>query len=230
MQLFITNEFKIENNQIKIHEDRITQQLRKVLRAKPWYIFQIQNLEYPQTKQYKRYTCKIIEVKNLVVAEIIDTQTINYQPTWKWIICWILNKFDKMELIVQKLTEIWVEKIYFVPFKRSQFKKIPDKKLERFFKISLEAAEQSFSLFLPEIKVFENINQIKWDKAILNFDGVFYKNTQFSSDFLVIWPEWWFDNADIEQIKPKQKIKLWEKVLRAETASILWGFLISTYF
>ena len=230
MQLFITNDFKINNNQIEIYESRIIQQLRKVLRAKPWYIFQIQNLEYPKNTQYKRYTCKITEIKNLVKAEIIKTDSINYQTTWRWIICWILNKFDKMEFIVQKLTELWVERIYFVPFKRSQFKKIPEKKLERFFKIALEAAEQSFSWFLPEIKVFDNITQINWDKAILNFDGEFYKDINLNVDFLVIWPEWWFDNTDIEQIKPIQKIKLQDKILRAETASIVWWFLISSYF
>ena len=230
MQLFITTDFKIKNNQIEVYEERILKQMRKVLRAKPWYSFQIQKLEYPQTKQYTRYTCKVLEIKNFIKAEIINTQTNNYQTNWKWIICWILNKFDKMELIVQKLTEIWLEKIYFTPFRRSQFKNIPDKKLERFFKISLEAAEQSFSRFLPQIKVFDNINQIVWKKAILNFDWTFYKDLKFESDFLVIWPEGWFDEEDIKQIDPLQKIKLWDKILRAETASIVWWFLISTYF
>jgi len=230
MQLFITNEFKIKNNFIEIYEKRIIDQLRKVLRAKPGYIFQIQNLGLPENKEYQRYTCKVTEIKNFILAEILETQKIAYKPNWKWIICWILNKFDKMELIVQKLTEIWVEKIYFVPFKRSQFKQIPEKKLERFFKISLEAAEQSFSWFLPEVKVFKGISEISWKKTILNFDWDFYKNTKLEADFLVIWPEWWFDENDINQINPIQKIKLWEKVLRAETASIVWWFLISAYF
>jgi hypothetical protein len=34
MQLFITNEFKIKNNNITITEKRIVNQLKKVLRAK----------------------------------------------------------------------------------------------------------------------------------------------------------------------------------------------------
>jgi len=65
-----------------------------------------------------------------------------------------------MELIVQKLTEIGINKIYFVPMERSIFKDIKDKKLERFFKIAIEATEQSLGWDLPEIKVFKKISEI----------------------------------------------------------------------
>jgi RsmE family RNA methyltransferase len=91
-----------------------------------------------------------------------------------------------MELIVQKLTEIGLKKIYFIATERSQFKSIKDNKLERFYKIALEAAEQSWSWYMPEIKVLNNF-EIEGKIAILNFDGEHYKNTDLTNiDFLFI--------------------------------------------
>ena len=43
MQLFIADEFQLRNNEIMIEEKRIVEQLRKVLRAKPGYVFYLQS-------------------------------------------------------------------------------------------------------------------------------------------------------------------------------------------
>jgi len=53
------------------------------------------------------------------------------------------NKFEKIELIVQKCTEIGVEHLIFFPAKHSVLKEISASKMERLEKISLEAVEQS---------------------------------------------------------------------------------------
>ncbi len=226
MQLFITDEFKIwKNNTIQVWEKRVVDQLRKVLRAKQGYNFFIQN------KTWSKITRSLVQVEKItdkVLWNIIYTEEKNINTdNQKWVIVWILNKFDKMELIVQKLTEIWIDKIYFVPMERSVFKQIKDNKLERFYKISLEATEQSRSWKMPDIQVFHSITDICWNKAILNFDGEYYKNVDFSDiDFLVIWPEWWITEKDMKQIEVTKTIKLWEKVLRAETAAIVWWFIL----
>ena len=55
------------------------------------------------------------------------------------------NKFEKLELIVQKCTEIGVDHLLFFPAKHSLLKEISSSKMERLEKISLEASEQSRS-------------------------------------------------------------------------------------
>jgi len=226
MQLFITDEFQVKDNVLIVTEKRIIDQLRKVLRAKTWYIFYIQNKTWNKITRYK---AEVNFVKDKVEANILETETKEIlENNWKWVITGILNKFDKMELIVQKLTEIWISKIYFVPLERSQFKEIKENKKQRFYKIALEAAEQSWSWDYPDIQIFKNISEIKGTKAVLNFDWDFYKNVDFQNiDFLVIWPEWGLTDKDLEQIQAEKKISLWSKILRAETAAIVWGFILN---
>lgn len=223
MQLFISDDFIKQNNQIIIKEKRIIEQVRKVLRAKTWYKFFLQN----KTWNIIRYELEINNIWKEISTNIINSYKNNQKIKNKWIIQAILNKNSKMELIVQKLTEIWVPKIYFIPTTRSIFKDIKWNKFERLEKIALEAAEQSFSWYLPEIKVFQSIDEINWNKAILDFNWEYYKKVNFNDiDFLVIWPEWWFSKEDIEKIKPTKKILLWQKILRSETASIIWWFIL----
>jgi 16S rRNA (uracil1498-N3)-methyltransferase len=53
------------------------------------------------------------------------------------------NKWDKAEIIVQKLTEIGINHIVFWPSERSVIKETNKNKIERLEKISKEALEQS---------------------------------------------------------------------------------------
>ena len=53
------------------------------------------------------------------------------------------NKWEKAELIVQKLSEIGIDKIIFWPSERSIIKERNGKKEERLQKIIKEAVEQS---------------------------------------------------------------------------------------
>ena len=225
MQLFITNSFIKQDNRVFITEDRIIYQLRKVLRAKPGYKFYLQNIS---NNEVKRYLLELTNLTDKVDAKIISVSKKNVNSfSRKSVITAILNKFDKMELIVQKLTEIWISEIWFVPAQRSVFKTIKENKLQRFYKISLEAAEQSWSWFLPEIKVYNSLDEIKWNKAILDFNGVFYKQANLSEiDTLLIWPEGGWTQEDLDKLKDYKQISLGDKVLRAETASILGWFIL----
>jgi len=225
MQLFITDEFEVlKNDFIIITEDRIIKQLRKVLRAKHGYNFFIQT---KNTWKVYRYKIKTDKITDKVFWNILKKEEFDISMSSKWVIMSILNKFSKMEFLVQKLTEIWISKIYFVPMERSVFKDIKWNKLERFKKIALEATEQSRNYKIPDIKVFSDISQIDWNKAILNIDWDFYKKVDLSTiDFMVVWPEWWFSDRDLNNIGAKKIISLWQNILRAETAWILSWFIL----
>ena len=63
------------------------------------------------------------------------------------------NKIAKLELICQKLTEIGVSHIFLWQASRSQLKTISANKWERIHKIVIEAVEQSWSWFIPEVRL-----------------------------------------------------------------------------
>ena len=80
------------------------------------------------------------------------------------------NKWEKAELIVQKLSEIGIDKIIFWPSERSVIKQRNNKKEERFQKIIKEAVEQSRGRKLPELVFNANLSQELQDKDIIIFD------------------------------------------------------------
>ena len=136
------------------------------------------------------------------------------------------NKRDKIELIVQKLSEIWIKEIYFRPSERSIIRQRNEKKLERINKIAKEAVEQSWWRFLPKIYFENDISKIiKW-KSIIVFDK---KEQNTTNEIIntkgilwIVWPEWWLTDKDYERFWNEIKtISLWDTVLRTETASII---------
>ena len=141
------------------------------------------------------------------------------------------NKREKAELIVQKLTEIWVNLIWFRTSEHSIIRQWNDKKAERLNKISIEATEQSRWTTLPKIKFYTNEelkNFIQWKNIFLaNMWWQVFQNQSWLSNLCwIIWPEWWFSKSDLELFKQAQIIDLWTNVLRMETASIILAWIL----
>lgn len=224
MQLFLTN-FDIKWDNISIKNREILDQIRKVLRMKIWDHIFVQNENIRHELQiYDRDS-------DTIFGNIIQTIKYEWEKDKKWIIIAMSNKREKMELIVQKLTEIWIKNIYFRPSERSVIRTRNDKKIQRINNIAREAIEQSWWRYLPNIEFKKNISEIiKW-KNIIIFDKS-DKNIDWQPEFLqntiwIIWPEWWLTTNDYENFwKNIQIISLWDTVLRTETASILAWRLI----
>ena len=227
MQLFITD-FEKKWETIKISDTEILSQTRKVLRMKIWDIFFVQN-------ENKRYKIQISDRddKNIfwnIVESIEYPELINET----WMIIAMSNKRDKMETIVQKLSEIWIKYIYFRPSERSIIRERNGKKIERIKKIAKEAIEQSRWRYLPKI-VFENdISKIIEWKNIIIFDKPDkFKNQESLENkptLWIIWPEWWLTENDYKKFWEKIKtVSLWDTVLRTETASIIAARYLKNY-
>ena len=143
------------------------------------------------------------------------------------------NKREKAELIVQKLTEIWIQNIYFWVSEHSIIHQWNEKKAERLNKISHEAVEQSRWIQLPEIMFLsekELLNFVSWkDVIIANMHGLPYPqlNKKLSNNICgIIWPEWGFSDKDLSLFKNANIVDLWANVLRMETASIVLARLL----
>ena len=104
------------------------------------------------------YLCKIID--NYQIEEIEKMNSKESKISTTLIIP--LLKEQKMDLILQKATELGVSKIILFNAKRSIIKfdeKKETKKLERWVRICKEAAEQSKRCTIPEIVFEKNINE-----------------------------------------------------------------------
>lgn len=225
MQLFITN-FKINWDTIDIENSEILDQIRKVLRMKIWDSIFVQN-------ENIRYEVEITDRNDKSFSGKIKNKIkFNWNKDQNWIAIAMSNKRDKIELLVQKISEVWIKNIYFRPSERSIIRERNNKKDERLKKIAKEAIEQSWWWFIPEIKFVKNISEVIWWKDIFIFDKSDENNTynfnKKNENILgIIWPEWWLTKNDYEKFWKNHKIiSLWDTILRTETAWIIAARLI----
>lgn len=240
MQLFISD-FILKWNYIDINDLEIIKKMNNVLRVKPWYNFLLQNYFkiWSSIDIINRYHLELTSISNsLITAKILNIEEKKFNLKNTWFFVPILNNFDKMDLIVQKLTEIWIENIIFWFSENSQISDISENKMSRFYKISKEAVQQSKWFFIPNIQFIKtiNINSFNFDKLIIfdfwwkNINEFLNENLLFNNIYWIIWPEWWFWKSDyllFWDIENKFTVNLWENILRSETWTIIWSWLLS---
>lgn len=232
MQLFITNYIRNENT-IILTEERVVHQLKNVLRAKVGDTIMVQSTVADTTT---RITCVIDIVEKEKITTIVKEQNIySVIDLQKNLFVALPNKFEKMELIVQKCTEIWLQHIIFFVSQYSQLHDISDNKMQRLRKIALEATEQSYGISVPTIvfskKIAEEMLWEEYQNFLMHQDwenlwAIKEKNIFFQNNIkknIFIWPEWWRwtnDEKIFSQYK-MQKVSLWKNILRTETAAIV---------
>lgn len=235
MQLFHidTDKVRVKWNNIELFSvPELLSQLRKVLRIKKWDKICVQ---YSNKEWTTRHELSIQDWTDKdLTGEIISSQIFSISKKNISMMIAMPNKREKAELIVQKLTEIWVKNIYFWVSEHSIIRQRNGKKAERLDKISHEAVEQSRWIQLPEIKFLKSENELKdfvdWKNIIIaNMNGTpYWELAKIESNDLcgVIWPEGWFSPKDLKLFDNTKIIDLWNNVLRMETASIvLWWLL-----
>lgn len=232
MQLFLTN-FKLNNDEIIIENLEMINQIKKVLRLSKWDNICVQDVNEPKN----RYEIKIKDMdKCRLIWYIGKVNKLENNDKEKTMIIAMPNKRDKIEIIVQKLTEIWIDNIIFWPSERSVVKSRNIDKFSRLEKIAKEAVEQSWWNKLPKISFSKNIIEIK-NSYLMVFDKI-SENIKFKTNnnllnkskkiIWLIWPEWWLTEKDYKYLNDdvSKIISLWENILRMETASIIAWWII----
>ena len=168
MQLFIVPQIQKKGKLIVLKEvSELLSQMRKVLRGKIGDIIAVQERENPTV----RYEIQIEQRsdKNLE-GRILKEQNLAVQERKISMIVAMPNKWDKAELIVQKLAEIGVNEIVFRPAERSVIKQWNEKKAERLLKIAQEATEQSRGIQIPSISFCQKVEEAVKGMKVYIFD------------------------------------------------------------
>ena len=231
--------FYIKNNQVNIETISIVgddvKHIRNVLRHKVNDELEVCD------ESGVRYLTKIREfLENEILLDIIEQSDKNTEMPVKIDLYQGLPKSDKMDLIVQKTTELGVSTIIPVMTDRvivKLEKGNENKKIERWNKIAAEAAKQSGRQLIPIVENVVNLEKIvenlsKYDIVIVPFECEkdstlknILKNVKnkIENIAVVIGPEGGFSEKDIEILEKApnvEKVSLGTRILRTETAGL----------
>ncbi len=221
-QYFVDQE--LSEGQIIALGDETLYHLIKVLRKDTSYTFRIADLNG------KIFHAHLLDKKNAQIIQALDEDN---ELDCKITCILSLIKSDKLELCIQKLVELGVQKI--VPFeaKRSIMKIKDPKKMLRLRKIAREAAEQSHRNIIPEITDPIAFSKLKDHMSEANFicyeaeENIADINRSASVSF-IIGPEGGFDPEEYNAIRALgfHSISLGKRILRAETAALYMTSII----
>lgn len=228
MQQYMINEEIVIGKTIQFDREQ-SHHIADVMRMKTG---EIVRLVFPLEKQAG--FARIEYDQKQVIAKIESLDEVRHELPCAITLCVGILKKEKWEYLIQKVTELGVVRI--VPFEsqrtvvKSKEEK-QDKKIERWEKIALEAAEQSKRECLPEIFPCIRFKEIVNYQSELNC--IAYEDASHSGESLrklvenqpsmtiVIGPEGGFSKEEVEFLE-KEKfrcISLGKRILRAETAA-----------
>jgi len=236
----VPNQIDLIQNKVVIQDEDV-KHISKVLRLKEEDIVEICD------GANNEYICTIESInKGDVTFSIIERRESNQEAPIEVVLYQGIPKSTKMDLIIQKTTELGITEIIPVEMERSivQFnnQKDKEKKVERWQKIALEAAKQSKRGLVPLIHLplsFKDAikhgkeNQLnimpyenQEDKGFKNIIKSLSTEDKSSVRRIGIWigPEGGFDDEEvIKAVESKiHPITLGPRILRTETA----GFTI----
>lgn len=236
MSKFFVKENQIYNNKIEIIDEDVNH-IRNVLRLNVGEEIKICNQD-----NSKNYICEIIEMSSKKIeCEIKEELEKEAEGNVELHIFQGLPKADKMELIIQKGTELGVTEFIPVNMKRCIVKldgKDQVKKIERWNKISEVAAKQSGRDLIPKVTNLENIKQISnkindYDLFLVAYE--MEKDTYIKEELLslkklktdykiavLIGPEGGLETEEVECLKERgaKVISLGKRILRTETVAL----------
>ena len=189
------------------------------------------------------YFCKIEEIdEKHIKLKIIEKKEDKFSLNIKIDAGISILKGDKMDLTIQKLTELGINKI--IPILANRCVVKLDKKKDRWDNISKEALKQCQGVnptIIDDIKKMNELEFEKYDLIIVPYESekniyikeiLKNKDKEIKNILYIIGPEGGFENEEIELLKKREAkiISLGNRILSAETAAIVTGGVIINEF
>lgn len=240
MPKFFVSNSQIENNNIYIIGQDVNH-ITNVLRLNIG-----DSINVCDTSSEQNYICSIKKIdKEKINCEIIKKEEKNTEPNVQLTICQGIPKGEKMELIIQKSTELGVKNIIPVKMNRCISKienKNEAKKISRWQKIAEVAAKQSGRNIIPKIEnsmtIKELCNQIEeYDVVLVAYEQE--KNNKLKEELkklkkddikiaVIVGPEGGIEKEEVDILKSNgaKIITLGKRILRTETVGIALSSII----
>lgn len=235
MQKFFVNENQINNEHIAITNNDFNH-IKNVLRYETG-----KKLEISVKENSISYFCEIVEInKDNVICKIIEQIQDSNESNIHITVYQGLPKSDKMELIIQKCTELGVKEFTPVEMNRCVVKlkeNDKQKKVERWNKIAEVAAKQCGRDVVPKVNNVINVKQLineisNYDLFIVAYENENQKylkeiikinNLNNSKIGIVIGPEGGFEEKEVIELKNAGAniISLGKRILRTETVALV---------
>jgi len=236
MPKFFIKHNQINDNTVQILGDDVNH-ISNVLRMKNEEIIQICDIETS-----KNYNAKIKEQsKETITCQIIEQIKSKAESEVYVHVFQGLPKADKMELIIQKATELGVKELTPIQMERCIVKlneKDSKKKIERWQKIAEVAAKQSGRDIIPKINNIETSKTIstlfeQYDIVIIAYENE--KNITIKQELqhlkckiknpkiaILIGPEGGIDSKEVELFSQNgaKIVTLGNRILRTETVAL----------
>lgn len=190
------------------------------------------------------YTAYITDVnKNTVDVRIIAVNEDLVESPCKIHLGQVLGKGEKMDLVIQKTTELGIASITPLYSEHSVVKQVADRsenKLEHWQRVAISASCQSWRTKVPTIHAPQKLNtwianNIAKHKLILNPDpaALHIKDLSIHEDVAVlIGPEGGFSAQEVQFAIENgfQSISLGPRILRTETAGVVTVAILQALF
>jgi len=232
MHRFFINNDLIKGKEISL-ENPTSHQIKNVLRMNEGDYFELFN------NTGNSYKAKIIDSEGNLIKCFIEDQLKTSQDEIEINVFQSIIKISKLELIVDKLTEIGISSFTPIVTERTQKKDIDslsENKLKRLKKISIESSEQSGKVYIPNISSIKRLRNLDIGNPD-NLDIVFYENNDNAKKLnylknkffdkksisVFIGPVGGFSIEEIEYFKCKESviINLGNTIFKSDTASII---------
>ena len=216
---------KIQSDLVAHLQKEQSHYLKDVMRLKAGDTFSVFNSEGEWSARVQNYEKKSTKIK--ILEKVRDKK--NEQNIW---LAFTPIKQNPLNFIIQKGTELGVQK--FIPI-LSERSAVKDINVERIKKVIIESAEQSNRISVPEISKLESLKNflISFPKkgclvfCDINCDKSDLKNILSKKDIgpicILIGPEGDFSENErklIIDLKQSKPISLAKNILRAETAAV----------
>lgn len=233
-KFFITENQKKDNEITLLGED--VNHIANVLRKQIGDEINICNIATSEN-----FLCQITKIeKEYIICDILKKVTSEAEPNTEITIFQGLPKAEKMELIIQKCTELGAKKFVPVQMERCVVKldtKQENKKIERWQKIAETAAKQSGRDIIPKVENLINLKKLlylieKYDIVLLAYENEekytlkeALKNVPNKDKLkigVIIGPEGGIDSKEIEMLiqAGAKSITLGKRILRTETVAL----------
>lgn len=230
MLTVIVNKDSIKNGEILIEDKGECNHIQNVFRLKIGDVLRVIDGEF-------EYFTEIMEMtKGKVVLKIRDKIEDRYSNEMEINIALGILKNDKMNLAIQKLTEIGINEI--IPMETTRTVVKLNEKKEKWETVIKESLKQCKGVKFTKIHTLtklKNIDYSQYDKVLYAYENseeckkiseiVKGRNNKI---LYLIGPEGGFTEEEVEFLREKGaiEINLGKRILRAETAAIVLGGIL----